>query len=89
MLKETPFGELEHGPASAIRGYLSAGLKSEIQHEKLHFREPAFDARSPRHAVIGLTSELLTERESEGESNTIRIHSGSPPVVDDPVSPVE
>ncbi|MDR5855777.1 dsDNA nuclease domain-containing protein [Caballeronia sp. LZ062] len=73
-LEEIPFGELEEKTAEDIRAALKAELNSEAPLEKLHFREPSLDIRSPRRAVIGLISDLLTERNPSQLSNSTQIY---------------
>lgn len=73
-LEEIPFNQLEAGTANAIRDALKDELKSDVELGKLHFREPTLDTRSTRRAVIGLISELITERSPEQKSNTTQIY---------------
>ncbi|MBB6317316.1 dsDNA nuclease domain-containing protein [Paraburkholderia tropica] len=73
-LDEIPFSELEEKTANVIRDSLKAELNANVPVEKLHFREPSLDTRSTRHAVIGLISDLLTERNPNQHSNSTQIY---------------
>ncbi|PRG51704.1 DUF4297 domain-containing protein [Burkholderia gladioli] len=73
-LDEIPFGKLEEKTANAIREALKTELNPNIPVEKLHFREPSLDMRSTRRAVIGLISDLLTERNPAQHSNNTQIY---------------
>ncbi|OLL33739.1 hypothetical protein BTH42_00215 [Burkholderia sp. SRS-W-2-2016] len=73
-LEEIPFSELEEKTATVIRESLQTELNTSVPLEKLHFREPSLDTRSTRHAVIGLISDLLTERNPNQHSNSTQIY---------------
>nr|WP_284507774.1 dsDNA nuclease domain-containing protein [Caballeronia sp. GACF4] len=73
-LEEIPFSELEDKTADSIRTSLQTELNADVPVEKLHFREPSLDTRSTRRAVIGLISDLLTERNPNQHSNSTQIY---------------